>query len=178
MKQLIKRLKLLRCRLLTVNNKRIKMGKNTTFGRGTVFYAPHEIRIGDNVYIGKYCTLETDIEIEDDVLIGNNVGLVGKYDHDYSRIGTSIKASPWIGDKDYDFKGKNLKIYVERDVWIGYGTVIVSGVRIGRGSIVGAGSVVLSDVAPYTVVAGNPARVVSKRFDEKQIMEHERLYKK
>lgn len=142
-----------------------------------MFYAPNKITIGDNVYIGKYCSLETDIEIGNDVLLGNQVGLIGKYDHDYSCVGKSIKDSPWIGDEDYRFKGKNLKIVIENDVWIGYGAIIVSGVKIGRGAIVAAGSVVLKDVEPYTIVAGNPARKVSKRFTEDQIIEHERKYR-
>lgn len=173
----MKKLKLLRCRLLLALRRNIHLGRNSTFGRGTVFYAPHEITIGDNVYIGKYCSLETDMEIGSDVLIGSNVGLVGKYDHDYTSIGKSIKDSPWIGDADYQFKGKDLKIRVGSDVWIGYGAVILGGVTIGRGAIVAAGSVVTRDVAPYSIVGGNPAKVISRRFDEARILEHERLYR-
>lgn len=173
----MKKFKLLRCRLMLASSRNISLGKNSTFGRGTVFYAPDKITIGDNVYIGKYCSLETNIEIGNDVLIGNNVGLVGKYDHDYSCIGKSVKDSPWIGDADYSFKGKDLKIQIENDVWIGYGAVILGGVTIGRGAIVAAGSIVTKDVAPYSIVGGNPAKVISCRFDAAQIMEHERLYK-
>lgn len=175
---ILKRLKQLRCQLLLIRKRNIKFGKTSTFGRGTVLYAPNQMVIGENVYIGKYCSLETDIEIGNDVLLGNNVGLIGKYDHDFSCIGKSIKDSPWIGDSDYQFKGKGLKIVVENDVWIGYGSIIVSGVRIGCGAIVAAGSVVLKDVEPYTIVAGNPARVVSRRFDDNQIREHEGKYLK
>lgn len=174
----IKKLKLLRCKLLLAKHKKISIGENSTFGRGTVFYAPNKMVIGNNVYIGKYCSFETDIEIADDVLFGNNVGLIGKYDHDYSYIGKNIKDSPWIGDKDYNFKGENLKIVVEKDVWIGYGAIIVSGVCVGRGSVVAAGSVVLRDVEPYSIVGGNPAKVISRRFTSDQIEEHERIYNK
>lgn len=173
---MLKYLKQLRCKLLLLWKRNIVFGKNSTFGRGTMLYAPNQMKIGENVYIGKYCSLETDLEIENDVLIGNNVGLIGKYDHDYSFIGKSIKDSPWIGDADYQFKGKGLKIVIENDVWIGYGTIIVSGVRIGHGAIVAAGSVVLKDVEPYSIVAGNPAKVVSQRFNIEQIKEHERKY--
>jgi acetyltransferase-like isoleucine patch superfamily enzyme len=177
--EIVKILKILRCRLLLARHRNIWLGKNSTFGRGTVFYAPNRMTIGNNVYIGKYCSFETDIEIDDDVLFGNNVGLIGRYDHDYSYIGKSIKDSPWIGDNDYDFKGKNLKVIVEKDVWIGYGAIIVSGVRIGRGAVVAAGSVILKDVKPYTIVAGNPAKVISMRFTSEQVEEHERiLYKR
>ncbi|WHY71995.1 acyltransferase [Fictibacillus enclensis] len=176
--EIIRNIKLLRCKLILLKKKNITIGKNTTFGRGTVFYSPNRMRIGNNVYIGKYCSFEADIEISDDVLFGNNVGLIGKYDHDYSYIGKSIKDSPWIGDFNYNFKGKNLKIIIERDTWVGYGATIVSGVRVGRGSIIAAGSVVLKDVEPYTIVAGNPAKKVSNRFTASQIEEHESFYGK
>lgn len=172
---ILKKLKQLRCQMLLMNKRNIKLGKTSTFGRGTVLYATNRMTIGENVYIGKYCSLETDIEIGNDVLLGNNVGLIGKYDHDFTCIGKSIKDSPWIGDPDYQFKGKELKIVIENDVWIGYGTIIVSGVHIGRGAIVAAGSVVLKDVKPYSIVAGNPAKEISKRFTDAQISEHEKV---
>lgn len=175
---ILKVLKQIRCQLLLINKRNIKFGKTSTFGRGTVFYAPNRMMIGENVYIGKYCSLETDIEIGNDVLLGNNVGLIGKYDHDFSCVGKSIKNSPWIGDTDYQFKGKDLKIVIENDVWIGYGVIVVSGVKIGHGAVVAAGSVVLKDVEPYTIVAGNPAKVVSRRFTDEQIKRHETMYMK
>ncbi len=171
-----RKIKALLCRLLVRKYQNVHIGNNSTFGRGTVFYAPTETYIGNNVYIGKYCSLETDIIIKDDVLIGNNVGLIGKYDHDYTQVGTSIKNSPQIRDKEYNFKGKDLKIEIDNDVWIGYGAVIVSGVHVGRGSIVAAGSVVVKNVEPYSIVAGNPAKVVGWRFTDEQIAEHERKY--
>lgn len=170
-------LKQFRCRLLLVNKRNISFGKKSTFGRGTVFFAPNRMIIGENVYIGKYCSLEADIEIGNDVLIGNNVGLIGRYDHDYSCIEKSIKDAPWIGDNNYNFKGKNKKIIIESDCWIGYGAIIMTGVHIERGSIIAAGSVVLKDIEPYSIVAGNPANVISKRFSDDQIIEHEKLYK-
>ena len=174
--KIVKALKQLRCKLLLAKYQNITIGKNSTFGRGTVFYAPGSIRIGDNVYIGKFCSLETDIEMGNDVLVGSHVGLIGKYDHDYSCVGKSIKDSPWIGDSNYSFKGKGLKIIIKNDVWIGYGSIIVSGVTVGRGAIIAAGSVVLKDVEPYSIVAGNPARMISKRFTEEKIAEHEANY--
>lgn len=172
---IIQRLKSLRCRLV-LRKTNIEIGNKSTFGRGTVFYAPNKSIIGNNVYIGKYCSIETDIKIDDDVLIGNNVGLIGKYDHDYTVIGKSIKDSPWIGDDNYNFKGNGLKITIERDVWIGFGAIVLSGVKIGRGSIVAAGSLVNRDVEPYSIVAGNPARVIGKRFSSEDIEKHESIY--
>jgi serine acetyltransferase len=58
---------------------------------------------------------------------------------------------------------------IENDVWIGAFSIIFSGVRLGNGSVVAAGSVVTKDVDPYTIVGGNPARFIKKRFTSKQI---------
>ncbi|MDO4189827.1 MAG: CatB-related O-acetyltransferase [Lachnospiraceae bacterium] len=176
MAKLIRLLKLIRCRLL-VANKKVSLGKDSSFGRGTIFWAPNRISIGNNVYIGKYCTIQADVEMGDNIRIGNVVGLIGKYDHDYSKVGVNIYDAPWIGDEDYDFKGLNKKIVIDDDVWIGYGAVVFSGVHINRGAIVAAGSVVNKDVPPYAIVAGNPASVIKYRFTEQQIKEHEaKLY--
>jgi len=62
-------------------------------------------------------------------------------------------------------------------VWIGYGVIILSGVRIGRGYVVAAGSVVTCDVPEHSIVAGNPAKPVKRRFTQEQIKEHEILWK-
>lgn len=153
----------IRSKIIVMFKKNITIGKNTTFGRGTIFFAPNSIEIGNNCYIGKYCTLEADIQMGNKVLIANNVGLIGKYDHDYSNRDRSIIDSPSIRDENYSFKGKNLKIVIEDDVWIGYGSIVLSGVVIGKGSIVAAGSVVTKDVGQYSIVAGNPAKEIGKR---------------
>ncbi len=175
---IVKMLKYLRCKILIkLNRSNIHMSKNSSFGRGTVLFAPNSINIGDNVYIGKYCSLETDIEIGNYVLIGNNVGIIGKYDHDYTQIGTPIKDAQWIGDKKYDFLGKDKKVVIEDDVWIGYGAIILSGVTVKKGSIVAAGSVVTNDTEEYTIVAGNPARVIKNRFGEEELLKHKQIIK-
>ena len=172
---IVKSMKLFRCKLIAAKERNITLGKNTTFGRGTVLWAPHRMSIGNNVYIGKYCTLQADMELGNNIEIANCVGLIGKYDHDYSKVGVSIKDAPWIGDKDYCFKGKDQKIVIEDDVWIGYGAVVFTGVTVRRGAIVAAGSVVTRDVPPYAIVAGNPAKVLGERFNAEEIKEHERI---
>lgn len=60
-------------------------------------------------------------------------------------------------------------ISIGNDVWIGHGALILSGVDIGDGAIIGAGTVVVRDVSPYAIEAGNPAREIRKRFDEETI---------
>lgn len=171
----VRKIKALCCKLLLAPHKNICIGNNTTFGRGTVFWAPNRMTIGRNVYIGKYCTLQADMEIGNNIDIANNVGLIGKYDHDYSKVGVSIKDAPWIGEASYDFKGKDLKIIIDDDVWIGFGSVVFTGVHIHRGAIVAAGSIVTKDVPPYAIVAGNPAKIKGYRFTEEQIVEHEKM---
>lgn len=176
---LLKKLKLLRCKFLLTTHKNISIGNNSTFGRNTIFWAPNKMTIGNNVYIGKFCTIQADIEMGNNIEIANNVGLIGRYDHDYTKVGVSIKDAPWIGDSNYDFKGKNLKIVIEDDVWIGYGSIVFTGVRVGRGAIIAAGSIVTKDVPSYAIVAGNPAKIKGYRFTEKDIIEHEKiLYQK
>lgn len=175
MSGLIKILKDFRCKLLLARKKNISLGENSTFGRGTIFWAPNKMSIGKNVYIGKYCTLEADIEIGDNVVIANNVGLIGKYDHDYSKVGVNIKDAPWIGNEQYDFLGKHKKITIGNDVWVGYGSIIFTGIKVNKGAIIAAGSVVTKEVPEYAIVAGTPARVKSYRFSQDEIAEHENI---
>ena len=155
-----------------VRNK-VSLGRNVHIGIGSRLDSYHGLKVGDDTYIGKFCTLECDGQIGSGVMLGNCVGLIGRYDHDFRVIGKMIRQSPWIGDADYAGPGKGLKIVVGDDVWIGYGSIILSGVTIGRGAIVAAGSVVTKDVEPYAIVAGNPARKRGDRFTAGEIVEHE-----
>lgn len=66
-------------------------------------------------------------------------------------------------------------VIVEEDVWLGTNVVLLSGVRIGRGSTVGAGAVVRCNVPPYSIVTGNPAKVVGFSFKPDEIIEHEKI---
>jgi len=61
-------------------------------------------------------------------------------------------------------------VIIGNDVWIGYNAVILSGVSIGDGSVIGTDAVVTTDIPPYAIAAGNPARVLKKRFDEETIV--------
>ena len=140
--------------------RRHDFGKNFHAGRGVVLWAKNQIEIGDNFYIGRYSQIECDATIGNNVIMGNNVSLVGKYDHHYEQIGTPVRLASQIRDKDYSWHGLNSKVIIGDDVWIGYGVIIMSGVTIGKGSIVAAGSVVTKDVSPYSIVGGNPAKFI------------------
>jgi len=70
-------------------------------------------------------------------------------------------------------RGDKGEIIIEDDVWIGFGAIILSGVRIGRGSIIAAGAVVLKDVPPYTIFTPVQNHVLRRRFSPEQIEQHE-----
>ena len=153
----------------------VKTGRNLHLGIGSKIAAPRSLVIGNDVYVGKLCTIECDGEIGDDVMMANAVGIIGRFDHDHTVVGVPMLKAPWIGDPDYQGAGRDLRVVIGSDVWIGFGAIIFSGVTIGRGAIIGAGSVVMSDVRPYAIVLGNPARMVGARFAVDAIARHEEL---
>ncbi|KAI0400222.1 hypothetical protein F4802DRAFT_505106 [Xylaria palmicola] len=112
----------------------------------------YNITIGNNVMIGRNCTILDPVEINigDNCIIGPNVTLLGAttFMDPKKRMGSK---SPQIG----------AYIIIDEDVWIGAGAIIQHGIRIGRGASVSAGAVVVKDVPRYTVVAGNPAEFKS-----------------
>ena len=152
-------LKLLRnIYLVHIKWRRFIIGSNFHAGRRVSMWARNDIRIGDNFYIGKYSIIECDAEIGNDVMLANNVSLIGKYDHNYQEIGTSIRLAKQIRNKDYNWRGLHEKVIIENDVWIGLGSILLSGIKIGTGSIVAAGSVVTKDVEPYSIVGGESCK--------------------
>jgi acetyltransferase-like isoleucine patch superfamily enzyme len=163
--------------LTKIKWRRYSFGKNVYIGRFVYLWAKHNISVGDNFYIGKFSQIECDAEIGNNVIIGNQVGIVGKYDHHYQQIGTPIRLASQIRDHDYSWKGIDERIVIEDDVWIGFGSVILSGVRIGQGSVIAAGSVVTKDVQPFSIYAGVPAKKIRDRFDnESDLAEHLKQY--
>jgi chloramphenicol O-acetyltransferase type B len=133
-------------------------------GKGTNIWAPNRLVIGRNFYMGRYSLIECDAVIGDDVMFGNFVCLVGKYDHNYEEVGVPIKESVNIRSPHYRWKGRGLETTIGDDVWIGLGSIVLSGVSIGEGSVIAAGSVVTRDVDEYAIIAGNPATKIRERF--------------
>jgi virginiamycin A acetyltransferase len=117
--------------------------------------------VGDKLHIGKFCMIASGAEF---IMNGANhlVNAVSSYPF-------AIFGDDWahaMEGKTYPNKGD---IVIGNDVWIGYQATILSGVTIGHGAIIGSKSIVASDVPPYSIVAGNPARIIRKRFDEETI---------
>lgn len=151
----------------------VSLAPDVHIGFGSVLWAPRRLTVDADTYIGRYCTIMCDGRIGRWVSIGNSVGLVGRYDHDYKAIGRPVRRAPWIGDADYRGPGRRLEVVIGDDVWVGFGAIILTGVTVGRGAIVAAGAVVTHDVKPYSIVAGNPARRVGQRFSADEAARHE-----
>jgi acetyltransferase-like isoleucine patch superfamily enzyme len=156
----------------------VTLGRNVHIGLWTKIWAPNNMLVEDDVYIGMGCTIEVDGCIGRWTMIANGVGLVGRHDHDFRCIGKPMRFTPWIGSQSNRSQEQKATVIVGEDVLIGYGAIVLSGVKIGRGAIVAAGSVVTHDVDPYQIVGGIPAREIGWRFQPQEIIIHEeKLYK-
>ena len=109
--------------------------------------------IGNYSLIGIGAIVIGPVRIGNDVMIGQHV-LVTAVQHGYENVGMLIREQPL----------ERNQVVIDDNVWIGANSVITDGVRIGSHVVVGAGSLVTKDVQPFTMVAGNPARVI-KRYD-------------
>lgn len=149
-------------------------GRDLHVGKGTRLWAPKRLSIGDCVYIGKQVHIEANCRIGSYCLIANHVAIVGRHDHNFSAVGFPVRFSPWVGSLRFPSEYADEEAVIEDDVWLGYGTVVLTGVTVGRGSVVAAGSVVTRDIPPYSIAAGVPAKVIGKRFeDQGTIARHE-----
>lgn len=129
-----------------------KCGKNINVERGA--WIGYNIEIGDNSGIGINAQLNTGggIIIGKNVMMGPDVVILTQ-DHKHDDV-----TKPMI-EQGYE----KASVIIEDDVWIGIRAIILAGVRIGRSSIIGAGAVVTKDVLPFSIVGGNPARVIKQR---------------
>jgi len=144
------------------NPSNIFIGNNTHI-RGTLLIYKYggKITIGKNCYVGDGSRIWSgeEIKIGNDVLIAHNVNIIDTQAHELDanerreRYIDLIKNGPWESKGNVSTKG----IVINDKAWISLNAVILKGVTIGEGAIVAAGSIVVKDVAPYTMVAGNPA---------------------
>jgi acetyltransferase-like isoleucine patch superfamily enzyme len=127
---------------------------SSTFYCGNNCYFPPDMCVGEYVYIGHRCIIYPRVSIGDYSKIAPDVKIIGG-DHRYDQVGIPIL---------YSGRSELNETIIGRDVWVGSNSIIKTGVHIGDGSIVAAGSVVTKDVEEYTVVAGVPAKYVKRRF--------------
>lgn len=128
---------------------RMQIGKHSSIHRKCRMYFPHRIRIGKNSIVNYGVLLDgrRRITIGDNVSISEGVVIL-TLGHD-------------IDDPNFSLQGEG--VVIEDYVFIGSYALILPGVKLGKGSVVGAGSVVTRSVDPFTLVAGNPARFIRKR---------------
>lgn len=88
----------------------------------------------------------------------------------------SIPGKWWLSITDKEKEGKTIDkdVIVEEDVWLGANVTLLAGTNVGRGAIVGAGSVCRNKIPPYAIVIGNPARIIGYRFTPEEIILHEK----
>lgn len=179
MKKLLSLLRRLQTRLKTLGKSHyLSHGSDLHVGSGTRLWALHKLQIGHHVYIGKQVHIEANCEIGDFCLIANRVAIIGRHDHDFRAVGFPVRYAPWVGSQRFPSAYADEKAVIESDVWLGYGATVLTGVTIGRGSVVAAGSLVVSDIPAYAIVAGVPARVMGQRFpDQQTITRHEHALK-
>lgn len=150
-----------------INNENIIVGDYTYYSSSN----PEEFEsrvthhynfIGDKLIIGKFCAIASGVEF---IMNGANHQLNSISTYPFYIMGNGWeKAMPTPCSLPY--KGDTV---IGNDVWIGQNSVIMPGVHIGDGAIIAANSIVTKNVAPYTIVGGNPAQVIKKRFDDELV---------
>ncbi|MGL5132194.1 MAG: CatB-related O-acetyltransferase [Planktothrix sp.] len=113
--------------------------------------------IGDQLIIGKFCAIASDVKF---IMNGGNHRTDWLTNYPFPVFGNGWESAM---PDSWPFKGNTV---IGNDVWIGYGATIMPGINIGDGAIIGAQSVVTRDVSPYTIVGGNPAKEIRKRFED------------
>lgn len=116
--------------------------------------------MGDQLIIGKFCQIATGVRF---IMNGSNHAMNG-----FSTYPFKVFGAAWVEKDRMQVVSKGDTV-IGNDVWIGNGATIMQGVKIGDGAIIGTNSLVTKDVEPYTIVGGNPAKEIRKRFDEETI---------
>ncbi|WP_417458933.1 acyltransferase [Kordiimonas sp.] len=146
-------------KLLAYRFRKGTVGSGCIFSPGSRVLSPRYISIGDNTFIGRDALISTSasgrspISIGSDVMIAQRTMIIGG-NHEFADTSVPMRLQG---------EGKQGEIVVENDVWIGAGSIILSGVTIGHGAVIAAGAVVTKSVAPQTIVGGNPAKVLGTR---------------
>lgn len=147
------------------------------FGKNAAISAPADLKCPKNIYLYEHSRIGRRSTI---MTMGNSKfimkkesgaaeGLVVITSNHKQKVGTFRDG----GNHDNMYRD----IVVEEDVWLGINVTLLSGAHIGRGAIVGAGTVVRKEIPPYAVVIGNPARIIKFKYSIEDILKHEeKLY--
>lgn len=126
------------------------------FERNVLYHYPY---MNDKLIIGKFCAIARDVKF---MMNGANHKKSAFTSYPFSLFGNGWeRVTPTL--EDLPFKGDTI---IGNDVWIGYDALIMPGVKIGDGAIIASKSVVVKDVPAYTIVGGNPAKEIKKRFSD------------
>ncbi len=165
---------ILKNRLTGVQNSKVQIGEQCLLGVQIILEAPGaKVSIGNRVYMGNSTIIsKTSVSLGNDILVAWGVTF---YDHDSHSLDYKYRDEDirqlykdFITEHGNYLKNKNLDVINSAPIticdhaWIGAEALILKGVTVGEGAIVGARSVVTKDVPPFTVVAGNPAKVVKQ----------------
>ena len=152
-----------RCTNLSGDPQRISIGEDS-FVMGSLYVSKNgKITISDHFYLGNnsFIGSETDIRIGRCVIISNDVRIYDNNNHPTSpESREKMSLNGFSNDNWAWHHAESAPVVIEDNVWIGQYSTILKGVTIGKGSIVATRAVVTKDVPPYTIVAGNPAKVV------------------
>ena len=167
-----------------ISGHKLSVGKNFIAERGAEIncISSEGIQLGEKVTIGSYATIRPSNLYGGTVGMGLKIGNhsnIGPYSYigcsGYIEIGNNVMMAPRVSlyaeNHNFDSIDVPMKdqgvttasIIIEDDCWIAANSVILAGVRIGKGSVIAAGSVIIKDVAPYSVMGGNPAKKLKKR---------------
>lgn len=132
------------------------LGDKVNFGKNCIF--PFDLKIGDCSGIGTNAFIQHSVEIGKNVMMGRNVRIITE-NHKTDRTDIPMSKQGFT---------EVSPLVIEDDVWICESVIITPGCnRVGHGSILAAGAVVTKDVAPYSVVGGNPAKLIYSRLEKK-----------
>lgn len=129
-----------------------------TYGRPRVY----DWNDGGNLIIGDYCSIADDVTI----LLGGNHRTDWFTTYPFNALSVDWPSAAGIVGHPYS-KGD---VVIGNDVWIGNGATILSGVNIGDGAVIAARALITKNVKPYTIVGGNPAKIIKSRFNEDVVM--------
>lgn len=143
---------------------KLTIGSNCILeGNLSLFSHQSDMHIGNNVFIGHNTIIgcAQKITIEDDVLISYDCMIQDNDNHSIDYEQRKHDAQDWKNEHKHNWLTTNKKpITISSGAWIGAKSIILKGVNIGKGAIIGAGSVVTKDVEAFTIVAGNPAKLI------------------